>query len=151
MKKSIFNIKTAMLCVCIAFTLCLSAFAITPREMLENGEVSDGSVVYGDERDGIVSDVSSQMGDVRDEIGEFAESMLPDMGGSAEIGTTDNHSVSKEPMTSNAAEQTADRTQQTAGDTENTNDGMDARWGIVIAVVAVTAVVAAVFLFVKRK
>ena len=149
MKKRNFNIKAAVLFVCIAFTLCLSAFAITPREMLENGEVSDGSVIYGDERDGIVSDVSSEMGDVRDEIGEFAESMLPDMSGAEENRTSGNDTQS-EPMTTDRADKTQESTKE-ASDGETADGTMDARWGVVIAVIVVVAVVAAVFLLVKRK
>ena len=148
MKNRKFDIKRAILCVCVAFMLCLSAFAITPRDMIENGEVSDGSVIYGDERDGIVSDVSSDIGDIRDELSEFGESMMPGIGGTEEIRTTDGVGTSKEPMTTDRAE---DSTPEQTTDRTETADGMDARWGVVIAVIVVIAVVAVIFLFVRRK
>ena len=52
------QIKKVAFLLVIALAMIVTVSAATPREMIENGEVSDGNVIYGDERDGIISDVS---------------------------------------------------------------------------------------------
>ncbi|MBQ6893373.1 MAG: hypothetical protein IJN48_04130 [Clostridia bacterium] len=147
--KRISNFTTAMM-LCIVFVLIMSmtASAITPRDMMENGEVSDGSITYGDARDGVVSDVSSEMSDIGGEISEFVETVLP--------GADDNDMQGTDA--SNTTETTTrESVNNTTDSTENMTDGADmntakgATWGIVIAVIIVIAVVAIIFCLVKRK
>lgn len=151
MKRKNGFITFILFCVSVMMLFSFSVAAITPREMLENGEVSDGGIVYGDERDGIVSDVSSEMGDLGSEISEFGESMMPDMDKTTDESTTvesttervTTHDTSREPM--NQTEQNS------VNDTSGEANRKDAKLGIIIAVLIVIAVVAVIFMLFRRK
>ena len=106
--------------------MSFSALAATPKEMIENGQVSDGPIVYGDVRDGEVSDISTDMGNIGEEISEFAETVISDVG----------------DIVSNPVEEingTSDKV-GTAG----------VLFGIVVAVLAAIAVIALIFYLTKR-
>ena len=126
------KIRSGML-ICIAFVIIMSlcAFAATPKEMIENGQVSDGPVVYGDERDGEVSDISTDMGNLGEEVKEFAGTVLSDAG----------------DIISNPVSEISDMV-------NGTSDSMGT-WGvllgIIIAVLAAIAVIALIFYRTKRK
>ena len=130
--------KAAVLCFVISIVMLFAISAASPREMYENGEVSDGAVTFGDVRDGIVSDVSE--GD--NIINGDGEGVLSDI---LEPSMTDA------PVTTGTSEITS--ASQTEG-TTNTATGEDsggAAWGIIIAVIVVIAVVLIIFLLMPKR
>jgi hypothetical protein len=51
-------LKTGILCLAFSIVLLVAVSAATPREMYENGVVSDDGIRLGDARDGEITDVS---------------------------------------------------------------------------------------------
>lgn len=163
--KRLSNFKTVMiLCIAVMLLMSVTVSAATSREMMENGAVSDGSVVYGDRRDGVVSDVSEDMKDAGDNVGnigsdmsqagdkveDFVETVLP--GGTDKAETTTHNTTDRVNTTDGV--NTTDRVNTT--DQAGVNDNAEnmtrtgAVWGIIIAVVVVVAVVAIIFYLTKR-
>ena len=163
--KRLNSFKTVMiLCIAVMLLMSVTVSAATSREMMENGAVSDGSVVYGDKRDGVVSDVSgstrdagdvvsdigSDIGNAGDRVEDFVETALPNGTDRAETtahDTTDRADTTTH-MTTNRAETSAHETTNTESDMTATKGG--AVWGIIIAVTVVIAVVAIIFYLTKR-
>ena len=133
------NLKALIpLSLVIAFVLVLNICAATVSEMIENGEISDGPIVFGDERDGVVSDVSSEMSDIGGEISEFARDVLP--------------RTSAMPTDTSDVNMNSDMTpENTMGTSMAEDTASNASLGIVVVVVIAIAVVALIFFFVKRK
>ena len=110
--------------------MSFSALAATPKEMIENGQVSDGPIVYGDVRDGEVSDISTDMGNIGDEISEFAETVISDVG----------------DIVSNPVDEIKD----VVNGTSDKVGTAGVLFGIVVAVLAAIAVIALIFYLTKR-
>ena len=127
------QIKTAAVLFILALAMFVTVSAATPREMFENGEVSDGDIRYGDARDGIISDVS--------EGGEI----VPGEGTGL---MSDINDIVDEP----AATKTTTSTEKVSG-TGNTTTGNDGGMGIgiIIAVLVVIAVVIIIFLLLPKR
>lgn len=129
------QIKTISVFLVLAFALAMfvTVSAATPREMIENGEVSDGDIRYGDARDGIVSDVS--------EGGEIVPGE-----GTGLISEIEN--ITDAPDTSRTAESSENTSGTTNGaDDEEGGIGM----GIIIAVLVIIAVVIIIFLLLPKR
>lgn len=153
--------KVFLLCLAAMILMSLTVSAATSREMMENGAVSDGSVVYGNRRDGEVSDVSGNahgtdnivndigkdVSEAGDKVEDFAETILP---GSTNHAETTDHAATTAHRAETTHKTTAHET--TNGTHTNTNGTTKtgAMWGIVIAVVVVIAVVAIIFYLTKR-
>lgn len=110
--------------------MSFSALAATPKEMIENGQVSDGPIVYGDVRDGEVSDISTDMENIGDEISEFAETVISDVG----------------DIVSNPVDEIKD----VVNGTSDKVGTAGVLFGIVVAVLAAIAVIALIFYLTKR-
>ncbi len=148
MKKS--NFKAAVLCLAIMLIMTLYAGAITPRDMIENGEVSDGSVVYGDARDGVVSDVSSDMSDLGGELSEFVETVLPGANSAPnETSVKENADMTTEMSMQITSERATENASNSDGSDMSESTG--AIWGIAIAVIVAIAVIALIFFLFKRR
>ena len=128
-------IKTGIACLAFSLAMFVLVSAATPREMYENGVVSDDGIRLGDVRDGEVSDVS-EGGEIF--TGE-GTGMLSDM-------TTDNHD-SIVPDKTNAPDSTNPST--TTGNSAGDGEGMGV--GVVIAVIVVIAVVVIIFLLLPKR
>ena len=126
--------KAATLLLIFSFAMLIGTFAATPREMYENGVVSDGEVTFGDIRDGIVSDVSEGDNIINGDGTGIVEEILGPI-------TTDMTAVSTtEEITSTAQTTVAEQSEA---------DGM--AWGIIIAVIVVVAVIIVIFLLMPKR
>ena len=139
--KKVKNLKAfVLLALATMFVLMMNVCAINMKDMKENGEISDGPVVFGDERDGVVSDVSSDMSGLGGAVSEFVDDVIPDMSSSPK-------ETSRVNMNSDITGESSSAADSTVSPTSSKN----AVLGITVAVVLAVAVVALIFLFVKRK
>ncbi len=141
------SIKALMLCVVLSLTMLIVTGAATPQEMYENGVVSDGSVSFGDMRDGVVSDVS-EGGEIMN--GEGTGMMEDIMGGSDASG---ENSITAVPDMTNTPENSS--AESTSGDTgtsgDRTEDEGGKTMGIIIAVAVAIAVIVIIFLLMPKR
>ena len=121
--------------ICLAFSLAMLVFATaaTPREMYENGVVSDDGIRLGDARDGEVSDVSEGS----DIFNGEGTGMLGDMMDGTDKVT--NEHTSAAPSTTKAPA------------TGTANDGEGIGMGVIIAVLVVIAVIVIIFLLLPKR
>ena len=130
-------LRASLVCLAFSFLLLTGIFAASPREMYENGVVSDGNVTFGDERDGIVSDVS-EGGNIISDAGELLTDML-------------SPSTTEAPMTTGTSEITSTSQTENVENTTGAEEDGGAAWGIIIAVVVVIAVVIIIFLLMPKR
>lgn len=136
-------IKACVICLAFSLVMLVAVSAATPKEMYENGVVSDDGIRLGDARDGEITDVS-EGGEIF--TGE-GTGMLGDM-----INGGDNSSApdkTNAPDTTSAPMTTNNASNGTDGNTGNDGEGIGL--GVVIAVIVVIAVVVIIFLLLPKR
>jgi len=136
--------KTGIICLAFSIAMLVLVSAATPREMYENGVVSDDGIRLGDARDGEVSDVS-EGGEIFSGEGT---GMLGDMINGTDASTKDN--TTAVPDMTNAPE-TSNATSSADGTNGNMTDGEGVGVGVVIAVIVVIAIVVIIFLLLPKR
>ena len=133
--------RKIIICALLLFIFVLSTSAATLSEMRENGEVSDGGITYGDERDGIVSDVSDNRKDMTPRASKNKSgsggSVLGDIGNDISRGIGD--------MGRDIDRGIGDMA-RSAGDT-----GSGVSVGLIIAILVVIAVLVIIFIMLPKR
>lgn len=139
--------RKIIICALLLSIFMLGISAATLGEMRENGEVSDGGISYGDERDGIVSDVSDNH-----------SSMLPNSNGKDNSGrSTSNGGSVLGDIGRDVSRGVGDMVR---GATDNGNAGTDngnattgggISAGLIIAILVVVAVLVIIFIMLPKR
>ncbi len=150
--------RKIIICALLLSIFMLGISAATLGEMRENGEVSDGGISYGDERDGIVSDVSDNHSSMlpnsngKDNSGKGTSnggSVLGDIGSDVSRGVGDiGRDVSR-----GVGDMVRGATDNGNAGTDNgnatTGGGISA--GLIIAILVVVAVLVIIFIMLPKR
>ena len=144
-------IKACVLCLAFSLVMLTAVSAATPKEMYENGVVSDDGIRLGDARDGEITDVS-EGGEIF--TGE-GTGMLDDMINGSDNGTAPDKTST--PDKTNAPVTTDNTSGNTTGNDSGNNsgstadDGEGTGLGVIVAVIVVIAVVVIIFLLLPKR
>ena len=145
--------RKIIICALLLFIFLLSTSAATLNEMRENGEVSDGGITYGDERDGIVSDVSDNRKDMTPNTSKSKSgaggSLLGDIGndlsrGIGDMGRDIDRGIND--MARSAGDSGANGSVDA-----NNNTGSGISVGLIIAILVVIAVLVIIFIMLPKR
>lgn len=140
-------IKACVLCLAFSLVMLTAVSAATPKEMYENGVVSDDGIRLGDARDGEITDVS-EGGEIF--TGE-GTGMLGDMINGSDNGTAPDKTST--PDKTNAPVTTDNTSGNTTGNNSGStaDDGEGMGLGVIVAVIVVIAVVVIIFLLLPKR
>ena len=140
-------IKACVLCLAFSLVMLTAVSAATPKEMYENGVVSDDGIRLGDARDGEITDVS-EGGEIF--TGE-GTGMLGDMINGSDNGAAPDKTST--PDKTNAPVTTDNTSGNTTGNNSGStaDDGEGMGLGVIVAVIVVIAVVVIIFLLLPKR